>query len=89
MHAIQEQLVALDYSDQETNFTLGMTQLLQQLRRRTLLVLFTDFLDSVTAELMLRNLGWLARKHLLLFVALRAPPRAATHSRERGTGLGR
>ncbi|MFT4841761.1 MAG: hypothetical protein ACI8UD_001889 [Planctomycetota bacterium] len=73
MHAIQEQLVALDYSDQETNFTLGMTQLLQQLRRRTLLVLFTDFLDSVTAELMLRNLGWLARKHLLLFVALRDP----------------
>lgn len=73
MHAIQEQLVALDYSDQETNFTLAMTQLLQQLRRRTLLVLFTEFLDSVTAELMLRNLGWLARRHLLLFVALRDP----------------
>ncbi len=73
MHAIQEQLVALEYGDLETNFTLGMTQLLQQLRRRTLLVLFTDFLDSVTAELMLRNLGWLARRHLLLFVALRDP----------------
>jgi len=73
MHAIQEQLVALDYSDKETNFTLGMTQLLQQLRRRTLVVLFTEFLDSVTAELMLRNLGWLAKRHLLLFVALRDP----------------
>lgn len=73
MQAIQEQLVALEYSDHETNFTLAMTQLLQQLRRRTLLVLFTEFLDSVTAELMLRNLGWLARRHLLLFVALRDP----------------
>lgn len=73
MHAVQEQLAALDYSDRESNFTLAMTQLLQQLRRRTLLVLFTDFVDSVTAELMLRNVAWLARRHLLLFVALRDP----------------
>jgi uncharacterized protein (DUF58 family) len=50
-----------------------MTDLLQQLRRRTLVVLFTDFVDSVTAELMLRNVQWLARRHLLLFVALRDP----------------
>lgn len=73
MQAIQDQLVSVNYSDKETNFTLSMTQLLQQLRRRTLVVLFTDFADSVTAELMLRNLGWLAKRHLLLFVALRDP----------------
>jgi len=73
MEAIQAQLVELDYSEQETNFTRSMTELLQQLRRRTMLVLFTDFVDSVTAELMMRNLNWLTKRHLLLFVALRDP----------------
>jgi uncharacterized protein (DUF58 family) len=73
LQAIQDRLAALDYSTAETNFTLAMTSLLQQLRRRTLVVLFTDFVDGVTAELMLRNVSWLARRHLLLFVAMRDP----------------
>jgi uncharacterized protein (DUF58 family) len=73
LQAIQERLTSIAYSPAETNFTLGMTELLRQLRRRTLVVLFTDFADSVTAELMLRNVAWLARRHLLLFVALRDP----------------
>jgi uncharacterized protein (DUF58 family) len=73
LQAIQARMAALDYSTAETNFTLAMTALLQQLRRRTLVVLFTDFVDSITAELMLRNVQWLARRHLLLFVAMRDP----------------
>ncbi|MBX3462093.1 MAG: DUF58 domain-containing protein [Planctomycetes bacterium] len=73
LQAIQARLAALDYGREETNFTLAMTELLRQLRRRTLVVLFTDFVDSVTAELMLRNVQWLARRHLLLFVAMRDP----------------
>lgn len=73
LHAIQNRMTTLAYSPQESNFTLAMTELLQQLRRRTLVVLFTDFVDSVTAELMMRNVHWLARRHLLLFVAMRDP----------------
>lgn len=73
LQAIQLRLAALDYGTAETNFTLAMTELLRQLRRRTLVVLFTDFVDSVTAELMLDNVRWLARRHLLLFVAMRDP----------------
>ncbi|MFY9345130.1 MAG: DUF58 domain-containing protein, partial [Planctomycetota bacterium] len=73
LQAIQERLAALDYSPAETNFTRAMTGLLQQLRRRTLVVLFTDFVDSITAELMLRNVTWLVRRHVLLFVAMRDP----------------
>lgn len=73
LQAIQARLAALDYGVAETNFTLAMTELLRQLRRRTLVVLFTDFVDSVTAELMLQNVQWLARRHLLLFVAMRDP----------------
>ncbi|MBL8727302.1 MAG: DUF58 domain-containing protein [Planctomycetes bacterium] len=73
LQAIQGRMAGLDYSTAETNFTLAMTELLQQLRRRTLVVLFTDFVDSVTAELMLRNVRWLLRRHLLLFVAMQDP----------------
>ncbi|MBK8099760.1 MAG: DUF58 domain-containing protein [Planctomycetes bacterium] len=73
LHAIQEQATGLDYSAAETNFTLSVTELLQRLHRRTLVVLFTEFVDSITTELMLPNVAHLARRHLLLFVALRDP----------------
>ncbi|MEQ1633654.1 MAG: DUF58 domain-containing protein, partial [Planctomycetota bacterium] len=73
LQEIQDRLTSVDYAPEETNFTLGMTDLLRQLRRRTLVVLFTDFADSITAELMLQNVSWLARRHLLLFVAMRDP----------------
>jgi uncharacterized protein (DUF58 family) len=82
LHAIQERLTGLDYSATETNYTLAMTELLRQLRRRTLVVLFTDFVDSITAELMLRNVTWLAQKHLLLFVAMRDPLPAEIAARD-------
>jgi uncharacterized protein (DUF58 family) len=74
----------LAYSAEETNFTLGLTELSARLRRRSLVVVFTDFTDTVTAELMLENLQRLARRQLVVFVALRdalldglalAPPR--------------
>lgn len=63
----------LDYSTAETNFTLGLTDLSARLRRRSLVVVFTDFVDTVTAELMVENLTRLARRQLVLFVALRDP----------------
>lgn len=73
MHALQHLFGAVDYSDAETNFTLALSELGQRLRRRSLVVLFTDFADQITAELMLPSLGALARRHRLLFVALRDP----------------
>lgn len=63
----------LRYSDSETNFTLGLTQLMQRLTRRSLIVVMTDFTDSVTAELMMDNLHRLAARHLVVFVSLRDP----------------
>lgn len=63
----------LDYSTAETNFTLGLTELSARLRRRSLVVVFTEFVDTVTAELMVENLSRLARRQLVLFVALRDP----------------
>ncbi len=63
----------ISYSDTETNFTLGLTTLSQKLSRRSLVVVLTDFVDTVTAELMLGNLGRLAKKHVVVFVSLRDP----------------
>lgn len=57
----------------ETNYTLGMLELSARLRRRSLIVVFTEFVDSVTAALMYDNLDRLARRHVVLFVALRDP----------------
>jgi uncharacterized protein (DUF58 family) len=61
------------YRRVETNFTLAMSQLTSRLRRRSLVVLLTDFLDTITAELMVENVLRLAKKHLVIFVALRDP----------------
>lgn len=68
---LQRQLAALDYSPEETNYTLGLTQLGVSLRRRSLVVVFTDFADSTTAELMVENLTRLLRRHVVLFVVMR------------------
>ncbi len=52
----------------ETNFTLGLTDLGRRLERRSLIVVMSEFTDSTTAELMIDNLGRLAKKHLVMFV---------------------
>jgi uncharacterized protein (DUF58 family) len=70
---LQRLTAELDYAAEETNFTLGLTLLSQQLRRRSLIVLITDFIDTVTAELMVENLGLLSARHLVLFVTLQDP----------------
>ncbi|MDX2475113.1 MAG: DUF58 domain-containing protein [Candidatus Krumholzibacteria bacterium] len=63
----------LDYSLEETNFTLSLAQLSTRLRQRSLIVLMTDFVDTISARLMEENLQRLSRKHLVLFVAMRNP----------------
>jgi uncharacterized protein (DUF58 family) len=68
---LQERAAALDYSVEETNFTLGLTTLAASLERRSLVVVFTDFADTTSAELMIENISRLMRRHLVLFVAFR------------------
>jgi len=70
---IQLHLAAIENSTDETNYTLGMTRLSESLTRRTLVILFTDFVDTTTAELMRENLGRLAVHHFVVFVALKDP----------------
>ncbi len=68
---LQRHMASFDYSDEETNYTLGLTQLGVALKRRSLIVVFTDFRDVTSAELMVENLNRLLRRHVILFVTLR------------------
>ncbi len=68
---LQRLAASVDYSSEETNFTLGLTQLSGVLERRSLIVIFTDFADATSAELMIENLARLLRTHLVLFVVFR------------------
>jgi len=60
-----------DYSVEETNYTLGLATLAERLQRRSMVVVFTEFADSISAELMLENLQRLMRRHMVVFVAFR------------------
>ena len=70
---LQRQSAEIEYSTGETNFTLGLMELSTRLRRRTLVIVLSDFVDTVSAELMLENLERLSRRHMILFVTLRDP----------------
>ena len=74
---LQATCAALKYETVETNHTLGLTHLSGKLARRSLIIVFSDFVDSITAELMVENITVLNRRHLVLFVALRDPALAA------------
>jgi uncharacterized protein (DUF58 family) len=68
---LQRRAAALDYSAEEVNYTLALTTLGGSLQRRSLVVVFTEFVDSTSAELMIESLARLAQRHLVLFVAFR------------------
>lgn len=68
---IQRLAASIDYSTEETNFTLGLTALAGRLDRRAMVVVFTDFADATSAELMIENVARLMRTHLVLFVVFR------------------
>lgn len=70
---LQARSAEIEYRRTETNYTLSIAELSARVRRRSLVVLFTDFLDTVTAELMVENVTRLAHRHLVLFVALKDP----------------
>jgi uncharacterized protein (DUF58 family) len=70
---LQQAAARLDYHLDETNFTLGLGELGARLKRRALIVLFTDFVDTVTAELLVETMQRIVTRHLVLFVTLTDP----------------
>ena len=68
---IQKRAAEIDYSTEETNFPLALTTLAAKLDRRSLVIVFTDFIDPISAELMLRTVGRLTERHLVLFMLMK------------------
>ncbi|MEM6390339.1 MAG: DUF58 domain-containing protein, partial [Pseudomonadota bacterium] len=55
----------------ETNHTLALTELNARCKKRSLIIIFTDFIDTTSAELLIENIGLIAKRHLVVFVAIR------------------
>ncbi len=72
-HRLQHAAAALRPSDAETNHFLGLRDLMTRLQRRSLVIVFTEFTDATMAQLMVENLAHIARRHLVIFVALDDP----------------
>jgi uncharacterized protein (DUF58 family) len=68
---IQRATAEFSYHHQETNFTLGLAELNTRLKRRALVILFTDFVDTITAELLIESMQRVAHRHVVVFVTQR------------------
>lgn len=66
--ALRRAAADIDYAAEETNYTLGLASIGAALKRRALIVVFTEFADATSAELMLGAVQRLIAKHLLMFV---------------------
>lgn len=84
---LQTATTGLEYHYHETNYTLGLSRLSTMLNRRSLIILFTDFVDTITAELLIENADRLVKRHLMIAVCfpdreLKATLNATPESRE-------
>lgn len=61
----------IDYSADETNYTFALTKLRARLTRRSMIILFTEFTDTVSADFMLRAIRRLVEKHLVVVIVIR------------------
>ncbi|MEM6489702.1 MAG: DUF58 domain-containing protein [Pseudomonadota bacterium] len=70
---LRSRMAELEYESVESNHTLAMAALSTRTPRRSLIVVFSDFVDATTAELLVENVATLARRHVVVFVAIRDP----------------
>ncbi|VAV96676.1 putative membrane protein, partial [hydrothermal vent metagenome] len=69
-YRLQQDAATINYRHQESNYTLALSALSSRLKRRSLIIIFTDFTDPTAADLMLEAAARLIDKHLVLFVVL-------------------
>lgn len=70
---LRSRTAELVYTSVESNHTLAMSTLYARTPRRSLIVVFSDFVDATTAELLVENVAVLSRRHVVVFVALADP----------------
>ena len=69
-HRLQRAAAGLEYRSEEPNFTLALATLAARLQRRSLIVVFSDFTDPTSAQLMIESIGRLVSRHVVLFVTM-------------------
>jgi uncharacterized protein (DUF58 family) len=69
-HRLQRAAAGLEYRSEEPNFTLALATLASRLQRRSLIVVFSEFTDPTSAELMIESIGRLVQRHVVLFVTM-------------------
>ncbi|MEJ2458183.1 MAG: DUF58 domain-containing protein, partial [Novosphingobium sp.] len=69
-HRLQRAAADLEYRAEEPNFTLALATLAGRLQRRSLIVVFSDFTDLTSADLMIENMARLVKRHVVLFVTM-------------------
>lgn len=69
-YRLQSAAAGLDYAPGEPNFTLALASLTAKLKRRSLIVLFSDFTDPTSAEMMVESVQRLIKHHLVIFVTM-------------------
>ena len=70
---LRSQMAKLEYKSVETNHTLALSHLHQRLSKRSLVVVFSDFVDPLTAQLLIDHVAIINRHHVVIFVSLRDP----------------
>jgi len=65
------QMNQLDAVDREPNFIRAFRMLSRRENERSLVVVFTDFVDRVSASILLEALSHIRKRHVVLFVACR------------------
>lgn len=75
---LAEALGAVHARIAEPNYPAAFTYLARQLRRRSLLVAFTDIIDAQASSALVAHLGKAASRHLPVVVAIRNPDLEAT-----------
>lgn len=70
---LRSQMADMAYRSVATNHTLALSHLHQRLQKRSLIVVFSDFADPLSAELLLDHMTILQRRHVVVFVSLRDP----------------
>lgn len=68
---LQQAAASIDYSSEESNFTLALAKLSARMTRRSMVVLFTEIEDPTSADFLLRALRPLLEKHHILVVVMR------------------
>jgi uncharacterized protein (DUF58 family) len=68
-----EAVYDLSASSADASFIQALAEVRQRQKKRALIVFLTDFVDAEASSIMIDALGVLARRHAVLFVALRDP----------------